>query len=86
MRLAVSDRVELEIVDDGCGLPPEIEAGVGLVSLRERAAVRMPGRGQHVNGFAAERIGHVDGLAARHRNAIAEMADMIDDEAFSHDA
>jgi len=38
VRLVVSDRVELEIVDDGCGLPPEIEAGVGLVSLRERAA------------------------------------------------
>jgi signal transduction histidine kinase len=28
----------LELVDDGCGLPAEVHAGVGLASMRERAA------------------------------------------------
>jgi signal transduction histidine kinase len=28
----------LEIVDDGCGLPTQLHAGVGLASMRERAA------------------------------------------------
>lgn len=28
----------VEVADDGVGIPPEVEAGVGLVSLRERAA------------------------------------------------
>jgi signal transduction histidine kinase len=28
----------LEVVDDGCGLPPQVHAGVGLTSMRERAA------------------------------------------------
>jgi signal transduction histidine kinase len=36
--LVIRDRVELEIADDGRGLPSEVSAGVGLVSLRERAA------------------------------------------------
>jgi signal transduction histidine kinase len=36
--LAVVDRkaLELEIVDDGCGLPEDYNAGVGLISIRER--------------------------------------------------
>ncbi len=38
VRLALGgDRVELEIVDDGRGLPVPIVSGVGLVSMRERA-------------------------------------------------
>jgi signal transduction histidine kinase len=28
----------LEVVDDGCGLPTQLHAGVGLASMRERAA------------------------------------------------
>jgi signal transduction histidine kinase len=28
----------VEVVDDGSGIAPEAQAGVGLVSLRERAA------------------------------------------------
>ena len=38
VRLAVTDRVELTINDDGRGLPADAAAGVGLLSMRERAA------------------------------------------------
>lgn len=38
IRLTVTDMVELEIVDDGRGLPEPLVAGVGLASMRERAA------------------------------------------------
>ncbi|MGB0102401.1 MAG: sensor histidine kinase [Nocardioides sp.] len=39
LRLAVVDRELLvEVVDDGVGIPAEVEAGVGLIGLRERAA------------------------------------------------
>src|SRR5215210_6096654 len=38
VRLAVNDNVALEIVDDGVGIPEERSAGVGLSSMRERAA------------------------------------------------
>ena len=32
------DTVRLSVTDDGVGIPPDAPAGVGLVSLRERAA------------------------------------------------
>ena len=38
MRLTVNGGVGLEIADDGIGLLEECAAGVGLVSMRERAA------------------------------------------------
>jgi signal transduction histidine kinase len=38
VHLAVNGALELEIVDDGLGLSPEHRAGVGLASMRERAA------------------------------------------------
>ena len=38
VRLRVGERVELEISDDGRGAPPGVAAGVGWVSMRERAA------------------------------------------------
>src|SRR5215207_2095514 len=38
VRLAVNGDVVLEIVDDGVGIPKERSAGVGLSSMRERAA------------------------------------------------
>ncbi|MBE2240812.1 MAG: hypothetical protein IAE81_23710 [Caldilineaceae bacterium] len=37
MQLAVSGDVELSVSDDGCGLPLAVTAGVGLISMRERA-------------------------------------------------
>jgi signal transduction histidine kinase len=38
IRLVVGAAIDLEIVDDGVGLPDGPTAGVGLVSMRERAA------------------------------------------------
>ena len=39
VRLAVvNSQLEIEIKDDGCGLPPNNQPGVGLLSMRERAA------------------------------------------------
>ncbi len=38
VRLALLDELQLEITDDGVGLPAELHAGVGLLSMRERAA------------------------------------------------
>jgi signal transduction histidine kinase len=38
VHLAVDDDVGLEVVDDGVGIPAERGAGVGLSSMRERAA------------------------------------------------
>ncbi len=38
VRLIVGDRVELTINDNGRGLPTDVAAGVGLLSMRERAA------------------------------------------------
>ncbi|MGI5274119.1 sensor histidine kinase [Nonomuraea sp. CA-218870] len=39
VRVAVAgDELEVEVSDDGCGVPPGAVAGVGLVGMRERAA------------------------------------------------
>lgn len=39
VRLCVADGALLvEVSDDGVGVPPDVQAGIGLVSLRERAA------------------------------------------------
>lgn len=38
VRLSVEDELRLEISDDGVGLAAEARAGVGLISMRERAA------------------------------------------------
>jgi signal transduction histidine kinase len=38
IRLSLNDVLELEITDDGVGLPADRRAGVGLSSMRERAA------------------------------------------------
>ena len=38
VRLTVGSQVELEISDDGRGAPPDVAAGVGWISMRERAA------------------------------------------------
>jgi signal transduction histidine kinase len=36
--LKLDDTLQLEITDDGIGLPPDRQAGVGLAAMRERAA------------------------------------------------
>jgi two-component system NarL family sensor kinase len=38
VRLWVEDGLHLEIIDNGRGLPAQYQAGVGLASMRERAA------------------------------------------------
>jgi signal transduction histidine kinase len=38
VRLALDDLLQLEITDDGVGLPTERRAGVGLTAMRERAS------------------------------------------------
>ncbi len=38
IQLALHDGLELQVTDDGTGLPADYRAGVGLASLRERAA------------------------------------------------
>ncbi len=40
--------------------------------------------GVYLDGLAAKRIRHEQAFAARKTDAVAAMADMIDDEAFSH--
>jgi two-component system, NarL family, sensor kinase len=38
VRLSLNGALELEVTDDGCGLPPDHAAGVGITGMRERAA------------------------------------------------
>lgn len=38
VRVRADDRLLVEVSDDGVGIPADVQAGVGLVSLRERAA------------------------------------------------
>ena len=38
VRLVLADGLEVALIDDGAGLPPDSQAGVGLRSMRERAA------------------------------------------------
>jgi hypothetical protein len=49
-------------------------------------AVRVIGHRFDLDGLAAERIGHEQGLAIGEGDAVAAMADMIDDQAFNHGA
>jgi signal transduction histidine kinase len=37
IRISAQDELQLEISDDGVGLPPDVRSGVGLISMRERA-------------------------------------------------
>lgn len=37
-KLSIGDSLQLEVTDDGIGLPEDRRAGVGLSSMRERAA------------------------------------------------
>lgn len=38
VRFSLTDGLEIEITDDGIGLPQDHQPGVGLLSMRERAA------------------------------------------------
>jgi hypothetical protein len=43
-------------------------------------------RRANLDGIAAKRVRHIDALSADQGNAVAEMADVIDDEALNHGA
>lgn len=38
VKIAISDTLDIEMTDDGVGLKGEVHTGVGMLSLRERAA------------------------------------------------
>ena len=52
--------------------------------MRKFAPVGMAVRWQHIDDFAAERIGHVDRLAAVDGDTVAKVSHVMDDEAFGH--
>ena len=57
------------------------------VSTRSRTpAIGMIGDRTGFDGLAAKRVRHEHGVPAGESDAVAAMADMIDDEAFSHGA
>ena len=60
--------------------------GAWLFDAEKLPALGMTVGGRHLDGFAAERIGHVDTGTTGDRDAIAAMADMVDHELFSHGA
>ena len=60
--------------------------GAGALDAGQLPAVGVIGHRFGLDGLAAKRIGHEQGLAVGKGDAVAAMADMIDDEAFNHGA
>ena len=59
----------------------------GAFDPQQLPPVRMvAGRGRDVDGLAGERAGNKDAPPVDQRNAVAEMADMVDDEPLNHGA
>ena len=59
----------------------------GMLDRDQTPSIGMMARyRRHLHGLAAKRIRHIDVLAAFEGDAVAEMADMIDDEVLSHGA
>ena len=58
----------------------------GALDAGQMPAVGLIGHRFDLDGLAAERIGHEQGLAIGEGDAVAAMADMVDDEALSHGA
>jgi len=59
----------------------------GALDLQQTPAIGMMTRhGRNLDGLAAERVGHMHGLAAGKRDAVAAMTDVIDDETLNHGA
>jgi signal transduction histidine kinase len=71
IRFANHNRLEIEITDDGIGLPPNLTPGVGLRSMRERAeelggsCVIERGANCGTRVLASLPIGEIDGTFAR---------------------
>jgi hypothetical protein len=58
----------------------------GALDKRQMPAVRVTGQRFDLDGLAAQRIGHEHALAIGEGDSVAAMADMVDDEAFTHGA
>ena len=58
----------------------------GALDARQLPAVGVIGHRLDLDGLAAKRIGHEQGLAVGEGDAVAAMADMVDDQAFNHGA
>jgi hypothetical protein len=56
------------------------------LDLQQAAAVGMARHRRHLDGLAAERVRYIDRLPIGKRYAVAEMADVIDDQTLSHGA
>jgi hypothetical protein len=56
----------------------------GAFDMHQPTAVGMPRHRRGVDHLIGQRVRHVDRLPVRQRHAVAEMADMIDGEAFNH--
>jgi hypothetical protein len=58
-----------------------------LLDPDQLSAIRMMTRDRcDIDGLAAERVGNKDALPIDKSDAVAEMTDMIDEEAFNHGA
>src|SRR5262249_49506257 len=57
-----------------------------LLHLDELAAIGVAVDFGDLHGLAAKRVGHIDVAAGRGRDAVAEIADMVDEERLSHAA
>jgi hypothetical protein len=59
----------------------------GALDRDEPAALGMIARhGRHFHGFAAQCVGHINSLAIGISDAVAEVTDVIDKQAFTHGA
>ncbi len=81
------------VLDRAAAANPEMLAkrrdplGARLLDREQAPAVGMTARhGGDLDRLAAQRVRHIDILSAGQRDAVAEMADMIDEKAFNHGA
>ena len=56
----------------------------GAFDPEQSPAVGMAGHGRNLDGLAAEGVRHIDGLPIGKADAVAAMADVIDDQSFNH--
>ena len=63
-----------------------IRSALACFHAQQKPAVGMIGDRTGFDGFAAKRVRHEHGVPAGEGNAVAAMADMIDDKMFSHGA
>ncbi len=69
-----------------CGQNGSIRSGLAGSTASSRRRSGWPGTAIHLDGLAAERVGHEDRRAAGEGDAVAAMADMIDGRRLSHGA